>query len=212
MLKKLFFVITVFLSLQGCFSNTVQVIKGRIATTSTKEHRITNEGRSLYWKLGEKNKNIYCKTTNKADFFWKRKEEGSTNEVEISNSTSNYKVIENSDKMHSTLVVEEVFENTRAFYVCEAIQDGLTLKVDSKDEILVRVYRGNEFLIPMYGILAQAFVIFLFSLYFHLKRKRKTSLVAEEVVVKDEEDPPSIIIEAPSSVLVEDSESKQAKK
>jgi len=189
----------------------MQVIKGRIATTSTRDHRITNEGRSLYWTIGEKNNEIYCETARKADFFWKRKKEGSMNETEISNSTSNYKIIMNSDNRHSTLVVEEVFESTRAFYVCEAIQEGPTLKVNSKDEILVRVSTGNEFLAPMYGILAQALVVFLFSLFLNLKKKRKTSLVAEEVV-KDDEDPPPIVIEAPSSVLVEDSESKQVKK
>lgn len=45
-----------------------------------------------------------------------------------------------------------------------------------QDEILVRVSTGNEFLAPMYGILAQALVVFLFSLFLNLKKKRKTSL------------------------------------
>lgn len=48
----------------------------------------------------------------------------------------------NTDNKHSTLVVEEVFENTRAFYVCEAIQEGPTLKVDSKviQFVLLKIY------------------------------------------------------------------------
>ena len=54
------------------------------------------------------------------------------NETDIFNTTSNYKIIVKSDKMQSTLIIEEVYENTRAFYVCEAIYQGLTLKVDSK--------------------------------------------------------------------------------
>ena len=63
------------------------------------------------------------------------------NETEISNSTSNYKIIVNSDNRHSTLVVEEVFESTRAFYVCEAIQEGPTLKVNSKVRKLFKFVR-----------------------------------------------------------------------
>ena len=62
------------------------------------------------------------------------------NETEISNSTSNYKIIVNSDNRHSTLVVEEVFESTRAFYVCEAIQEGPTLKVNSKVRKLFKFF------------------------------------------------------------------------